>query len=62
MKHLLASSTLLVSALAIATGAIVLALNLRIVTPNTLGMGIGLLTCAGLCAMAGTDTRSSRCC
>ncbi len=62
MKHLLASSTLLVTAAAIAIAAVVLALNLSIVTPDTLGLGIGLLTCAGLCAMSGADSRANHCC
>ncbi|HLP10052.1 MAG TPA: hypothetical protein VK178_17960 [Opitutaceae bacterium] len=56
MKHILSSTPLLVTAAAILTAAVIVALNLRIVTPETLGAGAGLFTAVGLLAMLGLET------
>ena len=62
MKHLVASLPLLLAVAAIALVATAFAFDLPIFTPNTLGVGAGILTCAGLCAMSAADSRSNRCC
>ncbi|HLP03357.1 MAG TPA: hypothetical protein VK163_15125 [Opitutaceae bacterium] len=58
MKHILSSTPLLVTAVAILTVAVIVALNLRIVTPETLGCGAGVFTSAGLLAMLGLEAPS----
>jgi hypothetical protein len=55
MKHLLSSLPLLVTAVAIVSTAVVVALNLSIITPDVFGIGAGLFTCAGLLSMVGVD-------
>lgn len=62
MKRILSSSPLLITATAIAITAIVTVFNLCVVSPEAIGLGAGFVTCAGLCAMAGVDTRANRCC
>ena len=62
MKLLIASLPLLLAVAAIALIAAAFAFDLPIFTPNTLGVGSGILTCAGLCAMSAADARSNRCC
>lgn len=59
MKNVLSALPLLLAAAAIALTTAALAFGLRIITPDTLAAGIGLLTCSGLCAM-GTADRSGR--
>lgn len=62
MKLLLSALPLLLAAAAFALIATAFAFDLRIFTPNSLALGAGILTCAGLCAMSGADFRSNRCC
>ena len=58
MKHFLSSTPLLVTATAILTLAIAVALDLPIVTPETLGTGAGVFTAVGLLAMLGLEAPS----
>ncbi|MBK8478741.1 MAG: hypothetical protein IPL39_21400 [Opitutaceae bacterium] len=60
MKHLLSALPLLLATAAMALIAAAFAFDLRIFTPNSLGVGAGILTCAGLCAMSGAEPRSHR--
>lgn len=62
MKTILSSVPLLVSAAVIATATIVVLCNLRIVTPDALGLGAGIATSAGLLAMMARDLESKSCC
>lgn len=62
MKHILSALPLLLAIGAFALIAAAFAFDLRIFTPNSLALGAGILTCAGLCAMAGADSRTNRCC
>lgn len=58
MKHIVSSLPLLLTAAGIAAAAIVTVLNLKVVSPETIGLGAAIIACAGLCAMAGTDSPS----
>jgi len=60
MKHFLSALPLLLAAAAFALIAAAFAFDLRIFTPNSLGLGAGILTCLGLGAMSATDGRSVR--
>jgi hypothetical protein len=62
MKNLLTSAPLLTTAAAISAAIIVALLDLNIVTPNALGLGAGIATCAGLLAMLARDFESKSCC
>ncbi len=62
MKNLLSSAPLLISAAAMATAAVVTVLNLSVITPQALSLGIGIATCAGLLAMLVRDLEPKRCC
>ena len=61
MKHLLSALPLLLAAAVIAVIATAFAFDLRIFNPNTLALGAGIFTCAGLCTMSGADARTNRC-
>ena len=61
MKHLLSALPLVLAIAATAALAAAFVLDLRILSPDTLGLGAGLVTCLGLCSMSATDARS-RCC
>lgn len=55
MKKLLSSAPLLVTVAAVAVIAIVSLLNLRVIAPESLALGAGLVTCLGLSAMMARD-------
>lgn len=60
MKHLLSTLPLLLAAGALVLFIAGLAVGCSLLTPNVLGLGAGLVTCAGLCAMTESDARASR--
>lgn len=60
MKRLLSTLPLLLGGAALAFLTACLAFGSGLITPDTLGLGAGLVTCAGLCAMSGADGRRGR--
>lgn len=60
MKTILSSAPLFTSAAALAAIALAALLNLSIITPEALGLGASLATCAGLLAMLAHDLEPRR--
>ncbi len=60
MKHLLSALPLLLAASAIVLFLAACVFGLRIISPEALGLGAGIITCLGLGAMSAADGRSLR--
>ena len=61
MKTILSSAPLFIAAAAIAALLLAVLLNLSIITPESIGLGAGLATCAGLLAMLARDLEPRSC-
>ncbi len=61
MKHLVSALPLLLTATAIALFVAACAFGLRIISPDTLGLGAGFLTCLGLGAMSAAEGSRRTC-